>query len=201
MGRLERIWIKRAHRGPMDAVQHAHCAAGQGLVGNVDRSRRRQITILERESWERLMAAFTAAPDASMRRIDAAPDASMRRANLLVSGISLKQSRGRTLRIGTVTLLIGGEVTPCERMDDVLPGLQEAMRAEWAGGAFAQVLTSGTIRVGDEVEWEEVQESGIRNQESVQGQEKHQKSGVRNGESAQGQAPGSSLRESAQERS
>jgi hypothetical protein len=196
MGRLERIWIKRAHRGPMDAVQHAHCAGGQGLVGNVDRSRRRQITILERESWERLMAAFTASPDApdpsmrridaapdpSMRRIDAAPDPSMRRANLLVSGISLARSRGRTLRIGTVTLLIGGEVTPCERMDDVLPGLQEAMRAEWAGGAFAQVLTSGTIRVGDEVEWEEAisQESGIRNQESALGQE----AGVSSQESA-----------------
>jgi MOSC domain-containing protein YiiM len=160
MGRLERIWIKRAHRGPMDDVHHAHCAAGQGLVGNVDRSRRRQITILERESWDRLMGAFTTTRDPSMRR-----------ANLLVSGISLAHTRGGTLRIGDVRLLVGGEVTPCERMDDVLTGLQEAMRADWAGGVFAQVLTSGTIRVGDEVAWEPAtsQESGFGNQDSAQG--------------------------------
>ena len=143
VGRLEAIWIKRAHRGAMDPVDEAQLEEGRGLVGNVDRSRRRQVTIIEREVWEKLMSNF-----------DASINPSARRANLLVSGVALVDTRGRVLRIGDARLLIDGETTPCERMDDALPGLQVAMRRSWSGGAFAQVLTGGTIRIGDLVEWD-----------------------------------------------
>src|SRR4051812_16462318 len=51
-GRVEAIWLKRAHRGPMDAVQSATLVAGVGLAGNVDRSRRRQVTLLDISAWE-----------------------------------------------------------------------------------------------------------------------------------------------------
>ncbi len=141
-GRLEAIWIKRARRGPMDAVESAELRAGRGVVGNADQGGRRQVTLIEREVWEALM-----------RRLDAAVPPSARRANLMVSGIQLAHSRGRTLRIGDCRVRVSGETRPCERMDEALPGLRAEMATNWGGGAFAEVLDDGMIAVGAEVVW------------------------------------------------
>jgi len=142
-GRVEAIWLKRSHRGPMDAVPELRVSSDSGIVGGVDRSRRRQITLIEREVWDRLM-----------RELGGDTDPSARRANVLLTGIRLANTRGRVLRLGEARLAIGGELTPCERMDEVLPGLRAAMRPDWGGGAFAQVLGDALIHVGDAAEWE-----------------------------------------------
>ena len=143
IGRLEGIWLKRSHRGPMDAHASVRLVAGDGIAGSVDRSRRRQVTIISREVWDELMATLGVNIDPSARR-----------ANLLVSGVVLAHTRGRVLSIGAARLLIGGELTPCERMDEVRPGLRELMRVDWGGGVFAQVLDDAVISVGDPVSWE-----------------------------------------------
>jgi MOSC domain-containing protein YiiM len=142
-GRVEAIWIKRAHRGPMDSVQEATLVSDKGVAGSVDRSRRRQVTLLESEAWA-----------ACMTELGVEKDPAGRRANILLSGLRLAHTRGRVLVIGDARLTVGGELTPCERMDEVTPGLQAALRPDWRGGVFAQVISHGVIRVGDAVEWD-----------------------------------------------
>jgi len=143
-GKVEAIWKKRAHRGPMDAQLKARLVAGKGIQGSADNSRTRQVTLIEREAWESMMQQLGA---------DAPPGD--RRANLMLSGVRLANSRGRLLKIGAAVVRIGGEAKPCERMEAVAPGLQELMYPEWRGGAFAQVVEDGEISVGDAVAWVE----------------------------------------------
>ncbi len=142
-GILEQIWIKRAKLGPMDPKSSAALRADRGLVGNANQGGRRQVTILEAERWAAHMSALGATVDPSRRR-----------ANLLIHNCSLTNSRGKVLRIGGVRLRIAGETKPCHQMDEVLDGLQAAMRPDWGGGAFATVLEDGVINVGDAVSWE-----------------------------------------------
>jgi MOSC domain-containing protein YiiM len=126
----------------MDAVERAVLKAQQGIVGNTDQGGRRQVTLLEQEVWEALMAQAGATLPPSVRR-----------ANLLLSGIRLIKSRKRILGIGACRIRILGETKPCERMEEACPGLQKAMYPNWAGGAFGEVLDDGTIAVGDPVRW------------------------------------------------
>ena len=142
-GVLEAIWIKRAHMGPMDAASEAELVAGRGIRGNADQGRRRQVTIVDRAALDRMMEEMGERVAYSARR-----------ANLLIHGIDLAATRGRILYIGTCRLQVGGETRPCYRMDEALPGMQQAMKQEWRGGVFCTVLDDGVIRVGDRVRLE-----------------------------------------------
>ena len=81
-GRIEALWSKRAHRGPMDPVTEATLVPGQGMQGSVGRSRRRQVTIISLEAWESATAGLKRDPGPISRR-----------ANMLVSGIELAHTR------------------------------------------------------------------------------------------------------------
>lgn len=138
-GRLEAIWIKRMKRGPMDPVPAAALVAQKGLAGNADQGGKRQVTVIEREVFERIAGSL---PEARPH---------MRRANFMVSGIRLAGTRGHTLHVGGVRILLYGETRPCERMDEQCPGLTAALDPEWGGGAYGVVLDSGEVQVGDPV--------------------------------------------------
>jgi MOSC domain-containing protein YiiM len=143
-GRLEAIWIKRVRRGPMDRADQARLIAGCGIEGNADQGGRRQVTVIEREAWDR-----------QTRELGVDIDPAARRANLLVRGVSLANSRDRTLRIGSCRIRIRGETRPCHILDEAAPGLKHALQTNWGGGAFGEILDDGEIRVGDAVTFED----------------------------------------------
>ena len=129
----------------MDAVSVALFVVGQGLEGSIGRSSLRQVTLIEKERWDEQMATLGGSVDPGSRR-----------ANVMLIGIGLPHTRGQVLKLGPdVRLAIGGETTPCERMEEALPGLQELMKSNWGGGAFAQVITGGRVAVGDVAVWDE----------------------------------------------
>ncbi|HSM51976.1 MAG TPA: MOSC domain-containing protein [Thermoanaerobaculia bacterium] len=142
MATLEAIWIKTAKRGPMEARGAAELVAGEGIAGNADFRSRRQVTLLGRERWSEAEAELGA-------RVDPAA----RRANLLLAGLDLRQSAGRLLRVGAATIRLLGETRPCHRMDEAHPGLQAALRPDWRGGAWGEVVEGGRVAVGDAAAW------------------------------------------------
>jgi MOSC domain-containing protein YiiM len=140
MSRLEQIWIKRMHRGPMDPAERARVVAGKGIVGNANQGGKRQVTIVSSRHWSDVTAPLGDTPDPRLRR-----------ANLLVSDIDFQDAHGRILKIGGVRIRIYGETRPCEQMEAAVPGLKSAMSVPWGGGAFGEVLDDGEIAVGDDV--------------------------------------------------
>jgi MOSC domain-containing protein YiiM len=140
-GEILSIWIKRSHRGVMDAVDEAQAVAGRGLVGNADLGGRRQVTIIDEAAWRDAGAEAGAEVDPSKRR-----------ANVMVRGIPLADSREKLLRLGDCLIRILGETRPCERMEEAQPGLRQALRAAWRGGVFGEIVEGGALRVGDRAE-------------------------------------------------
>lgn len=138
------LWIKRAHRGPMDPVEEVTLVQGKGIEGNADQGGWRQVTLIEEEVFQALKT-----------EVGEAVEPALRRANVLVRGIRLEKTRDRVLRIGDARIRIRGETRPCHRMDEAVPGLRKALAPAWRGGAFGRVIQGGRVRVGDAVEWED----------------------------------------------
>jgi len=55
------------------------------------------------------------------------------------------------LQINDVSLKITGETTPCKRMDELFPGLKNALVPNWHGGVTCKVIKGGAIKECDKV--------------------------------------------------
>lgn len=77
-------------------------------------------------------------------------DAADLRRNLVIRGINLLGTSGRSLQIGEAVIEVTGPCHPCSRMEEALgDGGFQAMRGH--GGMTGRIITGGTIIVGDRV--------------------------------------------------
>lgn len=135
------IAIRNGERGPMLELTDVEAFTDAGLRGDNRSSLNRGISLLSAEQWQQVQ-----------RELAVTLPWHTRRANLLISGGSLADWRGRTIRIGRVEVAVRKETAPCERMDELCPGLRDALKSEVRGGVHGRILRGGTIRLGDRVE-------------------------------------------------
>jgi MOSC domain-containing protein YiiM len=143
-GRVEAINIGPAETlpAPVDRVE-AH--AGKGLVGNRyyfregDAEPGRALTLIAAEAIEAMAAEHgIEISGAESRR------------NVLTRGIDLNALVGKRFRVGTVECEGVELCEPCKHLESLTqPGVIKGLARR--GGLNADILTDGTIAVGDEV--------------------------------------------------
>ena len=154
-GRLGGIARHDRPRGPIETLDHVSVTRELGVRGDLrgsirpGKSGRRQISLIEAESWDAALADLKLSADQLLPW-------HVRRANLLVHGIRLPREAGKIIVIGkSLRIETTCECDPCSRMDQILPGLKLALMPDWRGGVLGRVLTDGEIAIGDEVRIEE----------------------------------------------
>ncbi len=127
---------------PMRALAEVRALAGRGLEGdrNLDGAKPgEQLTLIEAEAIEALERDYKVSLEAGGSR-----------RNLTTRGVALNHLVGREFRVGDVRLRGVRLCEPCEHLAklsgaEVIPGLVHR------GGLRADILSDGTIKVGDAV--------------------------------------------------
>jgi MOSC domain-containing protein YiiM len=118
----------------MEGVVRVSAVAGQGLDADASSGRTRRQVLLVSE--KNLL-------DLGLKPGDV-------RENVVLQGVTVEQfEAGDRLVLGEAVLEITMDCQPCERMDEVRPGLRALIQGR--RGMLAKVIVSGTIQVGDEV--------------------------------------------------
>jgi len=142
MAMVVALYVRPGKREPVSSLHRVIAAEGRGLDGDHKVGGKRQVTLLAREDWE-----------AACREVGRPGlDPGLRRANVVLEGMSLADVIGRRLRLGDVVVEVLGETAPCERMEEVCPGLQQALGPGCRGGVFGRIEAGGEIAVGQDIE-------------------------------------------------
>jgi MOSC domain-containing protein YiiM len=149
-GKVASLHLHPATSGdPLQSVNEIRAEAGRGIVGDArifgrkdkkGEPSRRQISLMAREQIAQ-HAATLGLPEITPGAV---------RANIETAGIDLMSLLGQQVKVGGAVFLFYEARTGCVKMDLIAAGLRELM-ANGRLGVMAQVLSSGDIRVGDEI--------------------------------------------------
>lgn len=138
------IWTAPAKGAPMVAHEEIVAVAGHGLVGDrkagLTDTPGRQLTLVTQEALDALL---------DQHGIALAPGGTRR--NLVTRGVDLNDLVEQRFLVGKVELEGVRLCHPCQYLEQLheVPGLRKAL--DGYGGLRADVVTGGTIRVGDEI--------------------------------------------------
>ena len=148
-GRLLSIFVRPQPGEPVLEVDQVHAVPGKGLEGDYyyagiapkGTEPARELTLIEKETIQALELE---------NRISLSPGDSRR--NLLTENVPLNHLVGKEFRVGDVTLKGIRLCEPCSHLatltqHEVLPALVHR------GGLRAQILSEGTIRIGDSISY------------------------------------------------
>lgn len=140
-GIVKGIAVRDASRAPMKELQQVEVTLAHGIIQDYRGTGLRQVTFLDVGQWQEVLDELGIELPWYTRR-----------ANVLIEGIALPATVGRRLQVGACRFAIGGETTPCERMDELQPGLRRILTPALRGGVWGKVLQGGALRVGDAVQ-------------------------------------------------
>ena len=127
------LHLCRASRAALVSVDQVEAVAETGLDGDrhAKRGSRRQVLLMEEQVLDRLgLKPGEVREQVTVRdlELDALAD-------------------GARIRIGGALVEVAAPCDPCARMDEIRPGLQEALTGR--RGRFVRVIEAGTFSVGD----------------------------------------------------
>ena len=144
MGKIEAINITNISEDNTFYVNQAILEKGKGIVndryyGNF-KEKKEQVTLINLEEINNFN-----------NKIKQNIDAKNFRRNIIVSGIDLNKFISKKIKINDVTLKIHEICQPCKYLQDRLkiPGLVKMLVNK--SGVRAEILTSGSLSVGDDI--------------------------------------------------
>ena len=141
MATLLGIAIKPHGVTAMRELESASISCESGVEGDCrGKPGPRQVTLLSFADWQ-----------AACGELEIERHWMDRRANLLVDDLPLEQTTGQQIHIGDTVLGITGETDPCHRMEDLHPGLFNALAKGWRGGVTCRVVQGGEVAKGQTV--------------------------------------------------